>query len=46
VEQSQTVKVAVDPLGAQVAKAGYVVAEPSRLQGIGSRLCQHSLLRW
>ena len=30
-------------LGAHVANAGYVVAERSRRQGIGSRLCQHSL---
>ncbi len=30
-------------LGAHVANAGYVVAEPCRGQGIGSRLCQHSL---
>jgi L-amino acid N-acyltransferase YncA len=30
-------------LGAHVANAGYVVAEPCRRQGIGSRLCQHSL---
>ncbi|MEB3264451.1 MAG: GNAT family N-acetyltransferase [Synechococcus sp.] len=30
-------------LGAHVANAGYVVAESSRRQGIGSRLCQHSL---
>ena len=30
-------------LGAHVANAGYVVAEESRRQGIGSRLCQHSL---
>jgi L-amino acid N-acyltransferase YncA len=30
-------------LGAHVANAGYVVAEHSRRQGIGSRLCQHSL---
>jgi L-amino acid N-acyltransferase YncA len=30
-------------LGAHVANAGYVVAEGSRRQGIGSRLCQHSL---
>ena len=30
-------------LGAHVANAGYVVAEQSRRQGIGSRLCQHSL---
>ena len=29
--------------GAHVANAGYVVAEPCRRQGIGSRLCQHSL---
>ena len=59
VEQSQTVKVAVDAtgalvgtyylrpnslaLGAHVANAGYVVAEHCRRQGIGSRLCQHSL---
>jgi ribosomal protein S18 acetylase RimI-like enzyme len=26
-----------------VANAGYVVAEQARRQGIGSRLCQHSL---
>jgi ribosomal protein S18 acetylase RimI-like enzyme len=31
-------------LGAHVANAGYGVAEHSRRQGIGSRLCQHSLL--
>ncbi len=30
-------------LGAHVANAGYVVAEHCRRQGIGSRLCQHSL---
>jgi len=30
-------------LGAHVANAGYVVAEQARRQGIGSRLCQHSL---
>lgn len=30
-------------LGAHVANAGYVVAEHVRRQGIGSRLCQHSL---
>jgi len=30
-------------LGAHVANAAYVVAEPCRRQGIGSRLCQHSL---
>ena len=30
-------------LGAHVANAGYVVAERCRRQGIGSRLCQHSL---
>jgi predicted N-acetyltransferase YhbS len=30
-------------LGAHVANAGYVVAENLRRQGIGSRLCQHSL---
>ena len=30
-------------LGAHVANAGYVVAELCRRQGIGSRLCQHSL---
>jgi GNAT superfamily N-acetyltransferase len=30
-------------LGAHVANAGYVVAEHSRRQGVGSRLCQHSL---
>ena len=30
-------------LGAHVANGGYVVAEPYRRQGIGSRLCQHSL---
>ncbi len=30
-------------LGAHVANAGYVVAEHSRRQGIGSCLCQHSL---
>jgi len=30
-------------LGAHVANAGYVVAEHYRRQGIGSRLCQHSL---
>ena len=35
-------------LGAPVANAGYVVAEHCRRQGIGSRLCQHSLqaARW
>ncbi len=31
-------------LGAHVANAGYVVAEQARRRGIGSRLCQHSLL--
>ena len=31
------------PLGAHVANAGYVVADHCRRQGIGSRLCQHSL---
>jgi len=31
-------------LGAHVANAGYVVAGHCRRQGIGSRLCQHSLL--
>jgi len=31
-------------LGAHVANAGYVVAEHCRRQGVGSRLCQHSLL--
>jgi GNAT superfamily N-acetyltransferase len=31
------------PLGAHVANAGDVVAEHARRQGIGSRLCQHSL---
>ena len=41
--QSQAVMVAVDPLGAHVVNAGYVVGEPFRRQGIGSRLCQHSL---
>ena len=30
-------------LGADVANAGYGVAEHCRRQGIGSRLCQHSL---
>jgi L-amino acid N-acyltransferase YncA len=30
-------------LGAHVANAGYAVAERCRRQGIGSRLCQHSL---
>ncbi len=30
-------------LGAHVANAGYVVAEPCRQRGIGSRLCRHSL---
>ncbi|MBM5823287.1 MAG: GNAT family N-acetyltransferase [Cyanobacteria bacterium K_Offshore_surface_m2_011] len=30
-------------LGAHVANAGYVVSEHCRRQGIGSRLCQHSL---
>ena len=30
-------------LGAHVANAGYVVAEHCRRQGIGSRLCKHSL---
>ncbi len=30
-------------LGAHIANAGYVVAERCRRQGIGSRLCQHSL---
>jgi GNAT superfamily N-acetyltransferase len=30
-------------LGAHVANAGYVVAEHARRQGVGSRLCQHSL---
>jgi L-amino acid N-acyltransferase YncA len=30
-------------LGAHVANAGYVVAKHCRRQGIGSRLCQHSL---
>ena len=30
-------------LGAHVANAGYVVAEHVHRQGIGSRLCQHSL---
>jgi L-amino acid N-acyltransferase YncA len=30
-------------LGAHVANAGYVVADRCRRQGIGSRLCQHSL---
>ena len=30
-------------LGAHVGNAGYVVAEHCRRQGIGSRLCQHSL---
>jgi len=30
-------------LGAHVANAGYVVAVHCRRQGIGSRLCQHSL---
>ena len=30
-------------LGAHVANAGYAVAEHARRQGIGSRLCQHSL---
>jgi L-amino acid N-acyltransferase YncA len=31
-------------LGAHVANAGYVVAEACRRHGIGSLLCQHSLL--
>ena len=31
-------------LGAHVVNAGYVVAEHCRRQGIGNRLCQHSLL--
>ena len=43
VEQSQAGMVAVDPTGAHVANAGYVVAEYCRRQGTGSRLCQHSL---
>ena len=30
-------------LGAHVANAGYVVAKHVRRQGVGSRLCQHSL---
>jgi GNAT superfamily N-acetyltransferase len=30
-------------LGAHVANAGYVVAAHCRRQGVGSRLCQHSL---
>ncbi|MFM9100330.1 MAG: N-acetyltransferase family protein [Cyanobium sp.] len=30
-------------LGAHVANADYVVAEHARCQGVGSRLCQHSL---
>jgi GNAT superfamily N-acetyltransferase len=30
-------------LGAHVANAGYVVADHCRRQGIGSRLCPHSL---
>jgi L-amino acid N-acyltransferase YncA len=30
-------------LGAHVVNAGYVVAQHCRRQGIGSRLCQHSL---
>jgi ribosomal protein S18 acetylase RimI-like enzyme len=30
-------------LGAHVANSGYVVADHCRRQGIGSRLCQHSL---
>ncbi|QNI70904.1 acetyltransferase family protein [Cyanobium sp. NS01] len=30
-------------LGAHVANAGYVVAEHCRRQGVGSRLCKHSL---
>jgi L-amino acid N-acyltransferase YncA len=30
-------------LGAHVANAGYVVAEHCRRQGIGNRICQHSL---
>jgi len=30
-------------LGAHVANAGYVVSDHCRRQGIGSRLCQHSL---
>jgi L-amino acid N-acyltransferase YncA len=30
-------------LGAHVANAGYVVAEHCRRQGVGSRLCEHSL---
>jgi len=43
VEQSQAVMVAVEATGTHVANAGYVVAEHCRRQGIGSRLCQHSL---
>jgi len=34
---------AILSLGANVANAGYVVAEHCRRQGVGSRLCQHSL---
>jgi L-amino acid N-acyltransferase YncA len=30
-------------LGAHVANAGYVVAQTLRRQGVGSRLCRHSL---
>ena len=44
VEQSQAVMVAMDASGTHVANAGYVVAERCRGNGIGSRLCQHSLL--
>jgi predicted N-acetyltransferase YhbS len=43
VEQSQAVMVAVDPTGALMANVGNVVADYCRRQGIGSRLCQHSL---
>ena len=43
VEQSQAVMVAMDATGTHVANAGYEVAEHCRRQGIGSRLCQHSL---
>ena len=44
VNQSQAVMVAADAaLGAHVANAGYVVADHCRRQGIGSRLCLHSL---
>ena len=43
VDQSQAVMVAVDATGTHVVNAGYVVAQHCRRQGIGSRLCQHSL---